>query len=70
VVKATGEGVAAGLARVRVSRPDQAPRLLGYPGRPGLAAALYDLAPGPGHAGALCVLTRESPTVAERWYGY
>jgi 4'-phosphopantetheinyl transferase len=57
VVKATGDGVEVPLSEVRVTPPGTAPRLLGYPGRDGLAARLVDLHPGDAYVGALAVLT-------------
>jgi 4'-phosphopantetheinyl transferase len=57
LVKATGDGLGAGLRQVTVSAPPEAPRLLSYPGQPGLRAALHDLAGRPGHPAAVAVLT-------------
>jgi 4'-phosphopantetheinyl transferase len=57
LVKATGDGIGVGLAKVLVSAPAQPPALLGYPGRPGLVAVMHDLSPDEGYAGALSVLT-------------
>jgi 4'-phosphopantetheinyl transferase len=65
VVKATGDGLAAELARVRVSAPHEPPALLAYPGRPGLAAHLVDLARDDGYAAALAVLTDHPVPVTE-----
>jgi len=64
-VKATGDGLRVSLSGVRVSRPDEPARLLGYPGRPDLAAWLADLKPRGGHAGAVTVLTGEPVSVRE-----
>jgi len=64
-VKATGDGLRVSLSGVRVSPPDEPARLLGYPGRPDLAAWMADLAPGAGHVGAVTVLTVEPVTVRE-----
>jgi 4'-phosphopantetheinyl transferase len=57
VVKATGDGLSAGLREVTVTPPGEPASLLGYPGRPGLRAQLRDLAGRPGHPAALAVLT-------------
>jgi len=57
LIKATGDGLGAGLRKVMVSPPQEAPRLLSYPGQPGLRAALHDLAGRPGHPAAVAVLT-------------
>jgi 4'-phosphopantetheinyl transferase len=65
-VKATGDGLAVPLAKVRVSRPDEPARLLGYPGVPGLVATMRDLDAGTGYAAALTVLAPEPCTVSER----
>jgi 4'-phosphopantetheinyl transferase len=65
VVKATGDGLGAGLRRVTVTPPDQPARLLGYESRPGLRAALSDLAGRPGHPAAVAVLTSSPLEVAE-----
>jgi 4'-phosphopantetheinyl transferase len=55
VVKATGEGLRAPLAQVRVSPADRPARLLSYRGA-GLVAALRDLPVPAGYVGAVCVL--------------
>jgi 4'-phosphopantetheinyl transferase len=65
VVKATGDGLSAGLREVTVTPPGEPARLLGYPGRLGLRAELRDLAGRPGHPAALAVLTDVPPEVAE-----
>jgi 4'-phosphopantetheinyl transferase len=57
LVKATGDGLSAGLRKVTVTPPGEAPRLIAYPGRPGLRAVLRDLAGRPGHPAAVAVLT-------------
>jgi 4'-phosphopantetheinyl transferase len=69
VVKATGDGLRAALAKVRVSGPHEPPRLLGYPGPTPLTASMADLDPGPGYLGALTVLHPGPLTVTEHWYG-
>lgn len=56
VVKATGDGIASGLERVRVSRPSEPAVLLDYPGRSLRAAAMTDLSPGDEYAAAVTVL--------------
>lgn len=65
LVKATGDGLVAGLRRVTVTPPDQPPRLLSYEPRPGLRAALHDLAGRPGHPAAVAVLTSSPLDVTE-----
>ncbi|GIJ46294.1 4'-phosphopantetheinyl transferase [Virgisporangium aliadipatigenens] len=65
-VKATGDGITLGLHRLHVSAPDTEPALIAYPDRPGLAAQLRDLAPDPGYAAALAVLSTAPPRVRER----
>jgi 4'-phosphopantetheinyl transferase len=66
-VKATGDGLQVPLGKVRVSRPDEPARLLGYPDRPGLVATMRDLDAGTGYAAALTVLAPELGTVSARW---
>jgi 4'-phosphopantetheinyl transferase len=66
VVKATGDGIGIGLAKVHVSAPDQPPALHAYPGRTGLAAHLRDLSPGPGYKAALAVLVDRPVPADER----
>jgi 4'-phosphopantetheinyl transferase len=65
LVKATGDGLSAGLRQVTVTAPGEPPRLLHYPGRPGLRAALRDLDGRPGHPAAVAVLTASPLEVAE-----
>lgn len=65
LVKATGDGLGAGLRGVTVTPPGQPPRLLSYQSRPGLQAALHDLAGRPGHPAAVAVLTSSPLEVAE-----
>jgi 4'-phosphopantetheinyl transferase len=65
VVKATGDGLRAPLPGVLVSRPDEAPRLVGYPDRPGLVATMADLDPGDGYLAALTVLADVALVVRE-----
>ncbi|MFB9546644.1 4'-phosphopantetheinyl transferase family protein [Micromonospora sagamiensis] len=57
VVKATGDGLRVRIRDVRISPPSDPPRLLGYPGRPGLRARLWDLRPGPGYLAAATLVT-------------
>jgi 4'-phosphopantetheinyl transferase len=64
-VKATGDGLAASLAAVRVSAPGEPARLLEYPGRAGLDAVMSDLRPGDGYAAAVTVLARGPLVVRE-----
>jgi 4'-phosphopantetheinyl transferase len=64
-VKATGDGLSVPLAGVRVSRPDEPARLLGYATRPELVATMRDLAPVPGYAAAVTVLAPEPWQITE-----
>jgi 4'-phosphopantetheinyl transferase len=66
VVKATGDGLRVPLRDVRVSAPDEAPALRGYPGRPDLRAWLRDLAPGQDYRGSVTVLTANELVLVER----
>ena len=66
VVKATGDGLRAALAEVRVSGPAEPPAVLAYPGRGRLPAVLVDLHPGIGYRAALAVLTDGPVRVDER----
>lgn len=65
LVKATGDGLGAGLRGVVVTAPGEAPRLLRYRARPGLRAELRDLAGRPGHPAAVAVLTSSPLEVTE-----
>ena len=65
LVKATGDGLGAGLRGVTVTPPGDPPRLLFYQTRPGLLAALHDLAGRPGHPAAVAVLTSSPLEVTE-----
>jgi 4'-phosphopantetheinyl transferase len=65
LVKATGDGIGAGLRQVTVTPPGEPARLLHYPGRPGLSAVLRDLDGRPGHPAAVAVLTSSPLEVAE-----
>jgi 4'-phosphopantetheinyl transferase len=64
-VKATGDGLAVPLAQVRVAGPGEPPRLLAYPGRPGLVATMSDLDAGEGYAAAVTVLAAGPVEVTE-----
>jgi 4'-phosphopantetheinyl transferase len=66
VVKATGDGLGAALAEVRVSGPAEPPAVLAYPNRARLQARLVDLHPGDGYRAALAVLTATPVRVEER----
>ena len=66
VVKATGDGIAVGLNRVRVSRPNEPARLVDYPGRSLRAAAMIDLRPGDEYAAAVTVLAPGPIIVTEQ----
>lgn len=66
VVKATGDGVVAGLERVRVSRPSEPAMLLGYPDRAPLAATITDLHPGDDYVAAVTVLATGPIVVTEQ----
>jgi 4'-phosphopantetheinyl transferase len=65
VVKATGDGITAELRAVAVTAPPDAPALLHYTGRPGLATWMSDLAPGRPYVGAVTVLTSDRPRLRE-----
>ena len=66
VVKATGDGLAVPLSRVRVTAPGQRPELLAYPGHDGgLPAHLVDLRPADGYRAALAVLAPGPVPVVE-----
>lgn len=66
VVKATGDGLRAALAEVRVSGPAEPPAVRAYPGLAHLPAVLVDLRPGEGYRAALAVLTTDPVRVDER----
>jgi 4'-phosphopantetheinyl transferase len=68
LVKATGDGIAIGLRNVRVSGPDEPPRLVSYRGRPDLRAALTDLPVRRGYRACVAILTAEPVTVEAGWY--
>jgi 4'-phosphopantetheinyl transferase len=65
VAKATGDGLAAPLVKVRVSASDEPPALLNYPGRP-LQAQLIDLRPDNSYRAAIALLTDRPVPVEER----
>jgi 4'-phosphopantetheinyl transferase len=65
LVKATGDGLGAGLRGVTVSPPGEPARMLGYQSRPGLRAELRDLEGRPGHPAAIAVLTSAPLDVTE-----
>lgn len=56
VVKATGDGIVAGLERVHVSRPSEPAALLDYPGRSLTSVSMTDLDPGDDYVAAVTVL--------------
>jgi 4'-phosphopantetheinyl transferase len=66
VLKATGDGLAVGMSRFAVSEPAAPPRLLTWPGDPGLPArmTLHDLSCEPGYLAALAVLGPAGEVVA------
>lgn len=66
VVKATGEGLAAPLADLRVSAPGQPARLVAWSGRPSPPCTLVDLDLPPDLVGSLTVLTPAPVRVALR----
>jgi 4'-phosphopantetheinyl transferase len=68
LVKATGDGIGIGLEEVLVGPPAGPPRLVRYPGRPGLAVQMADLAPRPRHGASVAVLTGDPVEVTERWH--
>jgi 4'-phosphopantetheinyl transferase len=65
LVKATGDGLGAGLRGIVVTPPSEPPGLVRYQARPGLRAELRDLAGRPGHLGAIAVLTSSPLEVTE-----
>jgi 4'-phosphopantetheinyl transferase len=65
LVKATGDGLTVPMTQVVVTGTGACPRLLAYPGRPGLAARLHDLCSHAGYAAALAVLTAEPLDIVE-----
>ncbi|GLZ08594.1 4'-phosphopantetheinyl transferase [Actinomadura sp. NBRC 104412] len=69
LLKATGDGLRVPLRDVRVSAPDEPPRLRLWDGRPGLAERIMmrTLDPGPGYAACLALLDHpEGVRVRER----
>jgi 4'-phosphopantetheinyl transferase len=58
LLKATGDGLRVPLGDLRVSAPDEPPRLLSWEGRPGLSGrmAMRGLAPRTGYAACLALL--------------
>jgi 4'-phosphopantetheinyl transferase len=67
VVKATGDGLGAPLAQVRVSDPAGPPQLLAYPERAAPPAAyLVDLRPADGYRAALALLAPGPVRLTER----
>ena len=66
IVKATGEGLAAPLADVRVSPPREPARFLHWTGRPAQACTLIDLNPPDGYVASLAVLSNGALNVIER----
>jgi 4'-phosphopantetheinyl transferase len=69
LLKATGDGLRVPLRDLRVSAPDEPPRLRDWDGRPGLAEriVMHALEPGPGYAACLALLDHpEGVPVHER----
>jgi 4'-phosphopantetheinyl transferase len=66
IVKATGEGLAAPLADVRVSAPREPARFLHWSGRPTQECTLIDLNPPEGYVASLAVLSSGPLDVVER----
>ena len=64
VLKATGEGLRVPLDQVRVSGPDEAPRLVSYRGE-ALGCRLYDQCPRRAHVGSVAILTDEPVQLLE-----
>lgn len=56
VVKATGDGLRVSLEDLIIAPPNQPPRVLSYPGRKGLRAAIADLQLPEGYLGAVTLL--------------
>lgn len=67
VVKATGDGLRAGLGEIAVTPPHAPPELLAWPDRPDAPArmTLRTLRPGPGYAACLALIDLPAPTVRE-----
>jgi 4'-phosphopantetheinyl transferase len=65
IVKATGEGLAAPLADVRVSAPREPARFVGWTGRPDQVCTLIDLNPPDGYVASLAVLSSGPLDVVE-----
>ncbi len=68
VLKATGDGLRVPLTDVRVSAPDEPPRLLSWEGRRDLPGrmTLRTLDPGPGYAACLALIDQPGPVIVER----
>ncbi|WP_148233061.1 MULTISPECIES: 4'-phosphopantetheinyl transferase family protein [Thermomonospora] len=68
VVKATGDGLRVPLADLRVSAPDEHPRLRDWQGRAGMASriTMHALEPGPGYAACLALIDQPDARVHER----
>lgn len=67
IVKATEDGLRAGLARLGVSSPAEPARLQHWPDRPNLVGntQLHDLTIKPGYAAAVAILTSQPVPVRE-----
>ncbi|GGV11988.1 4'-phosphopantetheinyl transferase [Actinomadura cremea] len=66
ILKATGHGLAAPMSAIRLSAPDDPPEVLAWDDDAAVAPVrLADLAPGPGYAAALAVLTPHPLKVTE-----
>ena len=67
LLKATGDGLAIGPTRLRVSRPADAPKLLGWavPDRPAPVVRMTDLRPDADHVGCVAILSEVDLKVTE-----
>ncbi|SEF88838.1 4'-phosphopantetheinyl transferase [Thermomonospora echinospora] len=71
VLKATGDGLRVPLTDLRMSAPDEPPRLLAWEDRPGLAGrlTLRTLTPGPGYAACLALIDQPDARIREESAG-
>jgi 4'-phosphopantetheinyl transferase len=68
LVKATGDGIVVGLARVVVTSPSEPPELVAYPGRPDLRARMADLRCRAGYVASIAMLTSARVRFTEQWH--
>jgi 4'-phosphopantetheinyl transferase len=69
VLKATGEALTTAMDALQVSPPDEAPRVLRWPGPAAREVRLHDLEPGAGYAACVAALTALPLHVSERTAG-